>query len=231
MHSSHTKLTVMLMLAGLVLTCPAGFQAFGGDSELDRRTLRGLQGVAVMVETIAAEAERDGLPKRQVQTDVELRLRQSGIHVLSLAEGLTTPGRPYLYIHVAAAKRDGMRFYAYDVSVRLNQDVWLDRDLDIKGLGITTWDVGAVGSIGDAMIRDLRESVLDKVDQFINAYLAVNPEQAGAGRHSRNKENLVPDASIIRAVQWQLQEGPAPLARSPSGGGRQPTASRPPAAW
>jgi peptidoglycan hydrolase-like protein with peptidoglycan-binding domain len=44
------------------------------------------------------------------------------------------------------------------------------------------------------------------VDRFINAYLAANPDQAGAGRRSRGPEPLIPEASIIRRVQWQLQE-------------------------
>jgi hypothetical protein len=118
----------------------------------------------------------------------------------------TTPGRPYLYINIPTSKRDGTGLYAYYIAVELNQDVWLPRDLDIETLKATTWRSGAVGSIGGTKIRDVRESVLDLVDEFINAYLAVNPEQAGAGKHSRREENIIPDASIIRAVQWQLQE-------------------------
>jgi hypothetical protein len=54
------KLTIMLVSAGLVLICPAGLQAFG-DSNVERSTLRGLQGVHVLVENINSDAERDGL--------------------------------------------------------------------------------------------------------------------------------------------------------------------------
>ena len=48
MRRAQTRLIVMLMLAGLMLTCPAGFQAFGSDSELARSTIPGLQGGAVV---------------------------------------------------------------------------------------------------------------------------------------------------------------------------------------
>jgi hypothetical protein len=33
--------------------------------------------------------------------------------------------------------------------------------------------------VGTTRARDIREFVADTVDAFINAYLAVNPEQAG----------------------------------------------------
>jgi hypothetical protein len=33
--------------------------------------------------------------------------------------------------------------------------------------------------VGRAHVRDIRASVADMVDQFINAYLAMNPGQAG----------------------------------------------------
>jgi hypothetical protein len=128
MQSIQMKLTVMLMLAGLVLTCPAAFQAFGSDSKFDRETLHGLQGVHVVVENIDQNAERDGLTEHQVQTDVELRLRQSGIRVLSEEERLATPGRPYLYINVNTFKNNDMEFYVYSITVELNQNVWLSRN-------------------------------------------------------------------------------------------------------
>jgi len=201
MQSIQTKLTVMLMLAGLVLTCPAGFQAFSYDGSLTRETLRGLQGIEVLVENIAPEAERDGLTRRQVQTDVELRLRRAGIRVLSDEEGHTTPGRPCLYINVHTSKRDGRGFYAYHVTVALNQDVRLARDLAMESLGTTTWSVSTVGSVGEARTREVRETVHDGVDEFINAYLAENPEQAGGERRSQAPGDRIPEASIIQQMQ------------------------------
>jgi Putative peptidoglycan binding domain len=206
MQRMRIKRLVMLILAGFVLTCPARFQAFGQDLDRTRATLRGLQGVGVLVERIAPDAERDGLARHQVQTDVELRLRQTGIRVLSHEERRTTPGRPYLYINVNAHKRNDLRLYTYSVSVELAQDVQLDRDLAIEALGVTTWYTGMIGSVGVAKIREAREDVLDHVDKFVNAYLTVNPEQAGAGRRSRGPDNPIPEASIIRSAQWQLQE-------------------------
>ena len=66
----------------------------------DRDTLRGLDGVFVLVEEIEPEIERYGLTKQALQTDTELQLRQYGIKVLSRVERLAAPGSPYLYVNV-----------------------------------------------------------------------------------------------------------------------------------
>jgi len=39
-----------------------------------------------------------------------------------------------------------------------------------------TWHAtGLTGIVGTARVREIRQDVLDRVDAFINAYLAVNP--------------------------------------------------------
>jgi len=63
-------------------------------------TLKGLQGVHVLVESLNPEVEKYDLTKQQLQTDVELRLRQNSIKVLSEEELLSTPGKSYLYVNV-----------------------------------------------------------------------------------------------------------------------------------
>jgi putative peptidoglycan binding protein len=202
----QTRYLVALVLTGLMLACPAGFQASGStDSKYARATLRGLSGVAVIVESMDPEAERDGLMKSQVQTEVELRLRQAGIRVLSREDRLTTPGKPFLYINIHASKRSDINLYAYYVTVELNQSAWLDRDPAIDVPAATTWSISGGGSVGGQRLRSVREDVLDYVDRFINAYLAENPEQA-IGRQPSRSEPVIPEASLIRAVQWQLQE-------------------------
>ena len=45
----------------------------------------------MITETEGLEVERAGLTKQQLQTDVELRLRQAGIRVLTEQEQLIVP--------------------------------------------------------------------------------------------------------------------------------------------
>ena len=53
------------------------------DGKETRKTLVGLSGVYVLVETIEDDVERDGLSRAQIQTDMELKLREAGIPVLT----------------------------------------------------------------------------------------------------------------------------------------------------
>src|ERR1051325_9720100 len=53
-----------------------------------RELLRGLQGVYVEIESLDPDAEKDGLTKDRLQTDVELRLRQADIQVLTKKQWL-----------------------------------------------------------------------------------------------------------------------------------------------
>ena len=70
----------MSMRLILVLLLLASTGAQGLDNENTRATLRGLNGVQVVVEDMMKpDIERDGLTRQQLQTDVELRLRKAGI--------------------------------------------------------------------------------------------------------------------------------------------------------
>ena len=72
------------------------------DSELSRATLKGLSGVYVGVEYFDEHNKAADFDKRTFQTDVELKLRLTGIKVLAEEEQLATPGMPILYLHVNA---------------------------------------------------------------------------------------------------------------------------------
>src|SRR2546425_4483432 len=63
-----------------------------GDDESTRMTLVGVHGVRVVVRlSDSAEVQKDGLSQSQLQTDVEVKLRQTGITVLGEQEAQTGP--------------------------------------------------------------------------------------------------------------------------------------------
>ena len=165
--SSH--LAVVLLLAASAATA--------GDDEFSRQSLKGLKGVGVLLEDLHADVEQDGLNKTSIQTDVELKLRQAGITVLTQAERRAAPGGPFLYITVNTQQRPtAAGLYAYSISVELSQNVQLERDPTIQIVGATTWSVGEVGTVGRDRLRGVRDGIKDLVDMFINAYLSVNPK-------------------------------------------------------
>jgi hypothetical protein len=145
--------------------------------ELRRRSLRGLQGVEVVVEVMKPMAARYGLTDTQVQTDVELRLRQAGIRVLTPDESDPTPGSPSLYVNIHTVFGDGpaVGLVGYSIDVELKQAVQLERDPAIWLPSAVTWSENQRGLVGRTQLHALREALSDLVDRFINAYYTANP--------------------------------------------------------
>ena len=73
--------------------------AHGQDEEVTRSTLRGFSGVHVVVQPVAPQIEKEGLTTDQIQKDTEAKIRAAGMKVLSKAEFLKTPGKPYLDVN------------------------------------------------------------------------------------------------------------------------------------
>ncbi|MDP2997766.1 MAG: hypothetical protein Q8N47_09775 [Bryobacterales bacterium] len=163
-----------LSLMAVLLVAAGSAKAL--DNEMTRQSLRGLKGVEVMVENLDPEAEADGLSKTMIQTDVELKLRQAGIRVLTKDQVLAAAGRPWLLIHASTFRRKADPLYAYHLDVRLEQDVRLERDPKIMVILATTWSaLGRIGTVGSEKLPQIRDDIKDQVDQFINAWLSVNP--------------------------------------------------------
>ncbi len=73
---NHKKIAALIVLACLCwpsLAFPASFD--------QREVLRGLKGLKVVVENIPPDIEGLGLTKKDVQSDVEARLRQAGLKI------------------------------------------------------------------------------------------------------------------------------------------------------
>ena len=171
---------------GLVALFLLGVEAPAQTSEQQQQTLRGLSGIAVVVEPLNAEAEQDGLSAQQLHAAVETQLQEAGIRVLSKDEWSTTLGGPYLYINVAALKKD-YGLYAYSIEVCVNQLVALLRDQEIKQFA-ETWERREVGTVGVEKLAALEQSVAAHVGAFVTAYRMVNPVQDDRMALQRNSE-------------------------------------------
>ena len=157
-------------------------------------TLRGLEGVEVRVARLQPEVERSGVSAQHLTTAVEGQLRQAGIPVLTAHEALTMPGRPSLSLHVHITPyTEGLP--AYTISVALQQRVSLETDAALAT--VSTWSVGSTGCLGSARLSVIRNTVRDHVDQFISAYLSVNPRPTGRAAPSSTS----PRRDLIRQVQ------------------------------
>lgn len=165
------------ILAMLAIPLLAGIAplAAAQQSEGQKKSLRGLSGVFVLVETMTEDAQRQGLDDNLLQTDAELRLRRANIRVATQAEMVQSDKIGMLYINVGTTQlRDGL--FVVSQNVDLRQSVRLVRDNSIIIETATVYRInGTFGTFAPSRLRDgVRSSINDKVDAFINDYLAMN---------------------------------------------------------
>ena len=142
--------------------------AFGLDNEIARKTLRGLEGVYVLI-SLDEKIPQVGLLESQSRTDVEEKLRTAGIKVL-----LDKPGVPWMRVHLYSLNNN--QDIVYMVHLDLIQDAHLIKNYKLTRLTrVITWSTGYLRRT--YRIEDVRSDIKDLTDQFINAYLSVNPKK------------------------------------------------------
>ncbi len=162
-----TVMAAAFLLTTAAIGCPPALLA---ASEHQTASLRGIRSMSVVVEEIKPGIS--GLTEKAIQTDVELKLRMTGVKVDSSA-------KTYLYVQVTwLSTHMGGRHvgYGYYVQVKFEQGVTA---LETGWQGIaSTWGSGSIGSSPtEGAGRRIRRTVKENVDEFLNDYLSVNPRQ------------------------------------------------------
>ncbi len=138
-----------------------------------RASLKGISAIKVIVETLNPEAVHDGLTEDQLQNAVERRLHEAGIRVTSSLEEADSS---YLYLCVSTVKHHS-GLYTFNIELAFKQVVMLERNRQVR-LFSTTWRApDQLGFVGSYKLREGRRAVVDKVDNFIYAYLSQNPKE------------------------------------------------------
>lgn len=162
------------LTVGLLLFALGGGR---GDEDEDpyRASLRGLQGVSVIVEQVDPDAEAAGVSAQALKENAEKLLRTKGIRVLSRSERLKTPGGPMLYVNINTLPEAKTGLYSYNIDVSLRQLVVLARSQSHVTVA-TTWDTGILGQAGKKVFAEAVRVNLEKgVDDFADAFRALNP--------------------------------------------------------
>ena len=180
-----------LHVAVIVLSLISAGILCAEDTEINRRTLAGLQGVYVTIDdfqpNVKQYADSESINKAQIQKDIEQKLKVNGIKVLSDSEWLKTPGRPVLYVNInthpsetkslisklLSDRREEKALFAFDIKVELRQVVYLETNPSIKTLS-DTWSMNMTGLVNVTNLAPLKTNTLSLVDRFINAYKSVN---------------------------------------------------------
>ena len=163
-------------LPAALLLCSVA-PATASDSEIDRASLKGLQGVFVLVEDLNPPEEQAGLKTADIQADAEQQLKAAGIPLLSKTQNIDTPGMPTLYISVSVASSTTTDVWPFSIDVNLEQQATLKRSPDTFVPTAITWHVGSIGAVDKSSIRSVRDRANEQVAKFVNAYFKVNLTQ------------------------------------------------------
>lgn len=142
---------------------------------MDRSTLRGVKALKVVVDSPAADVEREGVSSDGLRITIEQKLREAGINVdheanefLGLTVSSARPPRRMMLAKGPISLVIHLGFY---------QIVLLNRDKTTKTITETWGDQRVTPAQSKTIDRAVTDAVDDLVNQFITAYRAVNPKQ------------------------------------------------------
>jgi hypothetical protein len=140
------------------------------DTQIERDSLRDLDGVRVVVESPGGVLDKD-----QLQKVVESKLRAAGIKVQN--PGDFPVGDPFLRLRVTTtAETNGIA--GYNVELEFLQIVFLRRNPAQTFNSAQTWKAkGQLGlAAGAQLAAKIQQELSAQMDQFIAAYRSGNPK-------------------------------------------------------
>ena len=142
--------------------------SFCTDDNMSRKTLKGIKKIYVEV---LIPNEVYSIKERTIKTDIEHKLKRERIRVLGLKENYDA----LLFTEIIIME-SGHLYYVANVHMEIYQYAIIKRiDSHIEHL-VVTWSAGFTSIVRKSKIADIRTSINDTVDQFINDYLSVNPK-------------------------------------------------------
>jgi len=159
------------------LRCIAAGLIAASDFALNQRdVLKGMEPtVVVEVQVSGDDFKANGPSQDQLKTDVEIRLRKSGIVVVNEAKAATGG---FVRACIVAVKSKNDPVYAVSVELEFSAIVLIINrkpgNPTIFGPA-TLWSRSTVWLLGEQKLQSARQSLQDFVDEFVNDYLAANP--------------------------------------------------------
>ena len=179
-YLAYTNLRVpwLLRILGVITIVLASTSSLAEQSTEtpERESLRGVTGVEVRVDPLDVEVEQLGLQTDTLQKEIKQRLQKAGVNVLTERERLKTPTAATLVIRVDTL-HDRIGRYFYTIDLFVTQRVRLEGQASAELSAVTWMKFGSIGTVADDNIKHIETQVLQKADQFIKAYLAVNPDR------------------------------------------------------
>jgi hypothetical protein len=165
------------IIATVVMSlCLCGFWTSGAYGLTEKQlSLKDIKTVYVFVQGVTEETKKEGLTSESVQKRIEKKLTSLGISVVSEEEGRKLPGSPVLYVNISAGKRKEAAAYVYHVDIGLMQKIRLERDEQIRIMGIT-WTKGQLGHCpSQSFAKTVGETIDYLMTQFEEDWKQANP--------------------------------------------------------
>ncbi|MCE5324117.1 hypothetical protein LLG46_12500 [bacterium] len=175
MAGAKTSLTAVIIIVFLGLM--ASGMAWGARTDFELDSLRGLNGVYVIVQTISPEIMKDGLTVDMLKSAVTKKLNTAGIKMLPKSDSLSSKDGILLIALSSIKSKTGV--HACSIDAELIQVTTLARNPD-KPCPATTWASGIVAVVSPENVGHLSDTVGEVVDEFIHDYQSAN-NTSGAG--------------------------------------------------
>ena len=177
---SHHWLRGLVPVATALLASLASSGIAAQDTEWNRYTLEGLDGVYIRAETNLG-CEGAGVSEELIRAEAEAALTEAEIPLLTEREMLASPGLPELRVTFECG--GGVAgVVGYSVSVRVQQATQMIRDSQVTLSEAVTWYATTVGvAEASATATALGEALQTKLAEFAEAFKAANAADEGGG--------------------------------------------------
>ena len=173
---THTMKLNRIFLPVVLLALAAG--AFAQHPQW--KQLKGLKGVLVIV--LASADGKDANPKPMVD-DVELKLREAGIHVYDKSEALSAPKEragmqspPLLFVTVSVISNEA-GYAATSVTMKLVQYMEI-ANAPGESAELCYWEEPSTSLVRTgAAAENVKAQIMDKATEFANDWLKAHPKE------------------------------------------------------
>lgn len=146
--------------------------AWGQSPDEERDSLRGLDGVMVLVERLHPDADNIELTKADLEREIVYRFKRAGIRALTSEERDADAREPYLYVNCNVLYVPDIQLTSFSIDIELHQNAVLK---DGQEMPVLTWARSYLGiQHRDRAAAAIRSRLGEFVEQFISDYKAVN---------------------------------------------------------
>jgi len=185
------------VLAGIALLLLAAATQVMSDTG-GRDVLKGLTSIGVEIEDLPRMAEKLGIKKESLKSDVASRLRQAGIEVVSDDALKKNPALPFVKVSLIIGYSKPT--YIYAVVVGLNEKVSLERDPRIISYAMPWWRIVKGEHAGESSVAGyIQETLVYIITEFIADYAEANSDS------NTGKEKEQPAAADRQLIDGQDQ--------------------------